>query len=418
MKRTILISIAIIILSYVNLSCQKNNEYKKYFDVVWNTINDKFYDANFEGKDWKAMKKEYEPLIVSANSDSAFYDQINRMLFELGISHTGVIPPGYWAIVEPTTFATGSTGIDIRFINNKAVITSVKTNSPADSAGIKPSYILLEIEGKSIEQISKERINFLEPPFNKTHSITSEVQSYLYGDENSKIELKYLDNMGVYHSALIILMKREKFIPAGGGFPATIIEFKADLIDTNIAYIHFNWFYPGINNDFFKILHKFKNVKGLIIDLRGNPGGERNEAIKIAELFIKERTFAYIEKSRNAENKVFLEPVQEPFSGDLVILVDIMSKSSSEWLAGCLQSISRATIIGEQTPGSVGPADFVILPNGSAFLYPAYKTILNNGKVLEGVGVIPDIIIDIDVNSLLINRDLPLERAIFLLNNN
>ena len=212
-------------------------------------------------------------------------------------------------------------------------------------------------------------------------------------------------------------MKREKIVSLGSGFPTTIIEFNTNLVENNIAYIKFNWFYPTISNDFQKVLQAFSDAKGIIIDLRGNPGGERKEAIEIAELFIKDRTFAYIEKSRLTDNKVYLDPVQKPFNGDVVILVDIMSKSSSEWLAGCLQSVNRAIIIGEQTSGSVGPADFVILPNGATFLYPVSKTILSNGQVIEGNGVTPDILINLDRSSLLANHDLHLEGAIDLLNN-
>jgi len=215
MIKSILFGATILILSYGSLSCQKENNYTTYFNIVWNTINDKFYDPNFEGNNWNTIKQEYEPLISDAQSDSVFYDLINRMLFELGVSHIGVIPPGSWSKVEPTTFAVGSTGIDIRFLNNNAVITSVMKNSPADSAGIKTSYILVDIDGKSVNEIANERINFLEPPFNKNHSITAEIQSYLFGDAGTLVNLNYQDNDAIEHTAHIRRMIREKIITLG-----------------------------------------------------------------------------------------------------------------------------------------------------------------------------------------------------------
>jgi C-terminal peptidase prc len=386
--------------------------YSEYFEIVWNTINTKFYDPSFEGIEWDKISEEYKPIMSDLNSDSLFYDQINRMLFELRISHTGVIPPSYWSVVEPTTFAEGSTGIDVRLINSQAVITDVIKNSSADLAGIKTSYVITNINGKSVKVITNERLSLLEPPFNKTHSITAEIQCNLYGNVGSMVEIKYLDNEGLERTQIIERIKRNEIVSFGEGFPSSVIEFDARLIDEKIGYIRFNWFYPSLSKDFEKVLQNFKNTKGLIIDLRGNPDGGRQDAIAIAEMFVDEQTFAYTEQLRTGKNKIFLNPVPHPFRGEVLILVDIMSKSSSEWLAGCLQSINRGLIIGEQTPGSVGPADFKILPNGATFFYPYAKTVLADGKVIEGIGITPDIQCDIDLNDLADGKDTQLERAV------
>jgi C-terminal peptidase prc len=395
-----------------NSSCQNNSKYTDDFELVWNTINDNFYDPSFERIDWNSIYDKYKPIILDVSTDSVFYDQINRMLFELKVSHTGVIPPGYLPKVEPTTFAEGSTGIDVRVLYDQAIITDVRKNSSADSSGIIPSFVLTAINGKSIEQIANERLNLLEPPFNKTHSITSEIQSRLYGDVGSPVEIKYRDNEGIEFTEVVERTQRNEIVNFGEGFPSSVIEFDASLIEENIGYIRFNWFYPTISKDFAKVLQNFKNTKGLIIDLRGNPGGERNDVIAIAEMFVEEQTLAYSEQLRTGKSKIFLNPVPDPFRGDVIILVDIMSKSSSECLAGCLQSINRGLIIGEQTPGSVGPADFIILPNGATFIYPYAKTILVDGKVIEGNGIIPDIRCDIDLKDLADGKDTQLERAV------
>jgi len=399
-----------------NNSWQNNSKYPDYFELVWTTINQNFYDPSFEGIDWDKIYIKYKPIMSELNSDSLFYDKINRMLFELKVSHTGVIPPDYLPVVEPTTFAEGSTGIDVRLINDQAVITDVRKNSSADLSSIVPSLVLTAINGKGIKQIANERLNLLEPPFNKTHSITSEIQSRLYGDAGTRVELKYQDNEGLEFTKVIERTQRNEIVNFGEGFPRSIIEFDASLIDDNIGYIRFNWFYPTISKDFGKVLQNFKNAQGIIIDLRGNPGGERHDAIAIAEMFVKTKTFAYTEQRRKEENKIYLNPVSNPFRGEIVILVDIMSKSSSEFFAGCIQSIKRGIIIGEQTPGSAGPADFIILPNGATFIYPYAKTILSDGMIIEGSGITPDIQCDIDLNDLADGKDTQLERAVNHLN--
>lgn len=412
MSKNIYLSIIFFILSVTNLSCQSNSKYLDYFEIVWNAINENFYDRNFEGVDWDQIYVKYNPIVSNSESDSAFYYQINKMLFELRVSHTGVIPPGYLPIVEPTTFAEGSTGIDVRILNDQAIITYVRKNSSADLAGIAPSFVLTAVNSENIDQITNERLKLLEPPFNKIHSITAEILGRLYGDAGSLVEIKYQDNKGAENTIVIERIKRNEIVNFGEGFPRAVIEFDARLINENIGYIRFNWFYPTISKDFWKALQNFKNTRGLIIDLRGNPGGERRDAIAIAEMFFDKKTLAYTEQLRNGENKIFLNPVTNPYRGKVIILVDIMTKSSSEFFAGCIQSLQRGIVIGEQTPGSVGPADLMILPNGATFIYPVAKTILANGQVVEGKGIKPNIEVQLNLVDLAEEKDAQLESAI------
>lgn len=408
----------VLLLLITNLNCQQNKKYVQYFNTVWNTINENFYDPLFGGIDWDQVYEKYKPIISNVHSDDDFYEQINRMLFELNVSHTGLIPSGYWPLVEPTTFAKGSIGLDVRITNNSAIITEVKKDSPADLAGIKPSYILLSINGKRIEEMAEDRLKFLEPPFNKNYSITAEVQSYIFGSIGSTVELKYLDNKGTEHTKLIERVQRKNIVDPDNSFPEYVIEFESRIINNNIGYIKFNWFFPSISSYIQETLHKFNVTKGLIIDLRGNPGGLHDETIRVAENFFEKGELACIEEIRNGTRKIYLNPASAPYSKKIIIIVDIMTKSSSEWFAGCLQTMDRGIIIGEKTSGSVGPANLIVLPDGASLIYPYARTVLTNGNVLEGNGVIPDIEINLEEDYLLESLDLPLEKAVTLLNTN
>lgn len=119
----------------------------------------------------------------------------------------------------------------------------------------------------------------------------------------------------------------------------------------------------------------------------------------------------------NGLNEVYLNPTQEPYNGNLVIMVDVLSGSSSEEFAGGMHAIDRATIIGQQTAGKILTMEVVPLPEGALFVFPNGRTITSKDEDLEGVGVIPDIRIELEKESLLKGIDTQLEKAIEYLTN-
>jgi C-terminal processing protease CtpA/Prc len=112
------------------------------------------------------------------------------------------------------------------------------------------------------------------------------------------------------------------------------------------------------------------------------------------------------------EKRGYTAPPDEAFTGPLVVLVDVLSGSSSEEFAGALQSQGRATIVGERTAGSVLVMDLKPLPDGGTLAYPLAQTQTADGTVLEGRGVIPDIAVSLNHESLLQGVDPQLEAAL------
>ncbi|MAE08727.1 MAG: hypothetical protein CL661_08225 [Bacteroidetes bacterium] len=114
---------------------------------------------------------------------------------------------------------------------------------------------------------------------------------------------------------------------------------------------------------------------------------------------------------------MFLVPPSKPYNGKVVILIDELSSSSSEEFSGAMKAIGRATIIGQRTAGKVVTMEIVELPDGGLFVYPNQQTRTCKDEILEAVGVVPDISIELDRDSLLIGIDNQLEKAINYLNN-
>jgi len=99
------------------------------FETVWQTINEKHIDPNFNGLDWSEVHDRYQPQIAAAKNEEEFYLLVNKMLFELNISHTAVVPQDELGQIDPILSAEGNIGIDVRMIEDNAVITSVKSGS-------------------------------------------------------------------------------------------------------------------------------------------------------------------------------------------------------------------------------------------------------------------------------------------------
>ncbi len=126
----------------------------KSFETVWQTINEKHIDPTFNGLDWSEVHDQYKSHISATQNEEEYYLLINKMLFELNISHIGVVPPDDLGQIDPILSAEGSIGIDVRMIEDNAVITSVKSGSVGDQAGLRSGYIIKSIDGIDFEKMT------------------------------------------------------------------------------------------------------------------------------------------------------------------------------------------------------------------------------------------------------------------------
>lgn len=390
-----------------------NSEYLQVFEEVWSTVNETYFDPEFGGLDWDAVHAKYEPLIAAAQNDEWFYGAINKMLFELNVSHIAVVPPQEKEQLEPVLSAEGSAGIDVRLLDGDAVITSVQPGSPGEQAGLRPGLVVQSLNGKTVEQWASEVWSI--PPLherNEHKRVTSKLQEQSYGPLNTTLALVYLDAYGEAHETTLQRVQRNGRVVLGDEFPPFYVEFESRRLDEEIGYIRFNAFLPPIDQRFPEALESLRNMRGLIIDLRGNHGGVFPVRKALAEQLVQERELFWSYKGRDSIQEVYLEPVPNAYSGPLVVLIDVMSASSAEEFSGALQAIGRAVVVGERSAGICVVADVMQLPNGAVLMYPTAQSRTADGTVLEGRGVIPDIAVSLERSQLLEGIDAQLKAAI------
>ena len=219
-------------------------------------------------------------------------------------------------------------GASIRIIDKEVVITQVYEGFAADKAGIKSGDVLLEIDGKKI---------------NKQNA--SIISTSLKGSVNSKVEIRYR-RLGV-KNPITVEFSREKII-------VNAVPYFG-MIDNEVGYIILNSFSRKATKEIGSAFDKLKQegMKSLILDLRGNPGGLLSQAVDVSGLFLPRNTFVVETKGKiqdwNKKYTTRLKPRDTEIP--IVVLTDFGTASASEIVAGALQDLDRAVIMGSRTFG-------------------------------------------------------------------
>jgi carboxyl-terminal processing protease len=393
------------------------------FDKAWTIIRDTHFDVTMNGVDWEAVRTELRPRAAEAGTDSELRAVIREMLGKLGQSHFALIPSTADASTGGRLDLSAGPGFDFRLVGNVLLVTRVVAGGPASDAGVRPGWTLTAIGStdaarllSTIPQDVPARIRNVE--------VWRAVETHLRGSSGTQIELTFQDG-----NSRNVAVKLEREPDAGeparvGNLPTMAVRVESESRRTpngkSAGIIAFNVWMPSVDGRFQAAVHRLRSADGMVLDLRGNPGGLAAMLMGISGHFLTERKVLGTMKTRETQLRFTANPRQvsaagervTPFGGPVAILVDSLTGSASECFAGGMQSIGRARVFGQSSMGQALPAVFDRLPNGDTLIHAYGDFVTADGTRLEGRGVVPDEEVPLTRQDLLAGRDATLERAL------
>lgn len=367
------------------------------FEAVWKTINDEYYDPSFNGVDWSAVRERYRPRVEAAKTDGEFYTLIKQMLRELHDLHTGFAAPDE----QPQ-----DNGLSVNEVEGKVVVVRVEPDSEAARVGVQAGMIVLAIGGKPVEERTAQLRAAL------GHSSSSQADrfvvynSFLNGQISEPLKLRLERADGTQFE--VSLTRRAGSRPA-----PTLISQR---LPSGFHYLKINTLRSPVDDQFKAEFVKFRDAPGLVIDLRGNNGGNIHDVgLKIADYFFPAKVSFGRFVNRSGETPPFRTLSAggsgQIYKGSVVILVDEGTRSAGEVFANGFQENGRAMVIGSQSCGCVLDTDSKKMKGGGVLQYSHLGYVSGKGRKLEGTGVVPDKVVTLTIAALRQGRDEMLEEA-------
>ena len=279
----------------------------------------------------------------------------------------------------------GGVGLVLGSKENVITVVAPIESTPGDKAGIKTGDQIVKIDGKDTKDLTLEQ-----------------TVNLIRGPEGSEVTLtinRAGEEVRDYH-----LVRSNIEIKTVGG----------KMLDNGIGYIRLSMFNEHTGNDFSEKIEELagQGMKGVILDLRNNPGGLLSESIKVANHFVPQGPVVSVVRRDGTKQTHFSDG--ETTKYPVVILVNGGSASASEIVAGAVQDTGAGTLIGTKTFGKGTVQITMPLGDDSAVKLTVAKYATPNDRFIHGIGIVPDIIVEMP-DGKENNKDLQLEKAIEVL---
>lgn len=291
---------------------------------------------------------------------------------------------------EWTTQTKGSyagIGVYIEPKDGRIMVVSPIEDGPAYRAGIKSGDYILKINGQEM-----------------TADDMNKAVTMMTGKEGKKINL-IIYRSGVGNKEFNLITEKIVF--------KTV---KSKILNDNIGYIRITQFTETTGNDFNKALDSLldKKIKGLVLDLRDNPGGLLTECVKVADRLVGEGTIVYTIDNKNQREEWTSD--ENKINIPLALLVNEGTASASEIVSGAVRDYKAGTLIGTKTFGKGLVQDLIDLRDGTGIKITIARYYTPSGECIQGKGITPDIIITIPEKDkdkeLKLEEDTQLQKAI------
>ena len=308
-----------------------------------------------------------ENYVEEIDTQKAVDGAIQGLLLSLDPHSSYLKPEEFQELQEETSGSFSGVGIEITIKDGILTVVSPIEGTPADKAGIKANDLIVEIEGKKTKDMSPD-----------------EAIRQLRGPKGSKVTIA-IQRQG-WNEPRPFSLTRD-IIP--------LHSVKASFLAPGFAYLRITNFQSHTTRDFkqkLADLQKDQAIRGLILDLRNNPGGLLNQAISISDIFLKQGTIVSTRGRTEDQNMVFQAHDTADDSGiPMVVLVNEGSASASEIVAGAIQDHKRGIIVGTRTFGKGSVQTIIPLPDGAGLRMTTAKYYTPADRSIQALGISPDV---------------------------
>ncbi|MFQ5742093.1 MAG: S41 family peptidase [Acidobacteriota bacterium] len=410
------------------------------FDAAWRIVQETHFDPHFNGVDWLAVGAELRPKAEAARNIDELRVVLCEMLGRLRQSHFRL-----WSreMIEPLEFGrlraapgqagrrgefraadrSGEVGFEVALLDGRFFVSRIEPGGGADSAGVQPGW---QVQSQGATELSVQLERLPEGINRRVAEFQAEraVVSRLAGPPGSSVVVPFLDVAD--EPVELELERRIKIgeVVKFGNLPPLVARLERNSLVTasgvEVGVIRFNIWLPPLASEFDEAIDELRGTDGIIVDLRGNPGGVGGMVMGIAGHFLDDPISLGSMRMRDTALHYVVNPRQvnpagervEPFAGPLAVLVSASTASTSEVFAGGLQAIGRARVFGQRSMGAVLPSLLDRLPNGDVLQHAIADFTTASGERLEGRGVVPDMTVALCREDLLSGRDATLDAAV------
>jgi carboxyl-terminal processing protease len=316
----------------------------------------------------RIIKQNY---VEPVSTKDLIYGALNGMTKSLDPFSSFFTPKQYESFRQETQGEFGGVGIEIGMEKGRPVVISPIEGTPAFKAGIKPGDVILEIDGEDTSNMS-----------------LMDVVQRIRGKVGTKVQLT------IYRKGMEKPMKIE--------LERALIRIESVRWTTlgDVGYIKLSQFNENVSVQVERALKEltYKRVKGIILDLRNDPGGLLSEAVNVADLFLPEGKLVVYTKGRKGETQKYFSRRKPVVPDDLpvIVLINKGSASASEIVAGALQDYKRAIIVGEKSFGKASVQNIIPLEDGSAVKITVAYYYTPLGRLIHKKGIVPDVQVAMD----------------------
>ena len=314
------------------------------------------------------LQKDY---VEERNSKDLIYGAIKGMLETLD-PHSAFMPPTmYKEMQDETKGRFEGIGIEIEMKNGVLTVVSPIVDTPAFKAGIQARDQIIQIEGESTKNLTlMESVNRLRGP------------------KGSKVTIMIMREG---------FTKPQEFTLVRDVIPVRSVLY--EILEKQYGYIRVTQFQEKTDSEFEKAIKALEeenkgSLKGLILDLRNNPGGLLDQAVKVTDRFIESGLIVSVEGRREDQKiKSYArhEGTISPYP--LIVLINGGSASGAEIVAGAIQDHGRGILVGTQSFGKGSVQTIFPLKDGSGLRLTTARYFTPNGRSIQAKGIVPDIIV-------------------------